>query len=123
MYNTYLSIGTVLMLKGEGKKVMVIGYLGYDKAGKAADYMGVTYPEGYMSSDSIIGFNETEILQVLHEGYKDVEQDRFFNEITAYVQGLSNQSTPTVPYVNTPTQPVVKEEMPKQNNDNDIDVI
>ena len=63
MYNTYLSIGTVLMLKGEGKKVMVIGYLGYDKTGKAADYMGVTYPEGYMSSDSIIGFNETEILE------------------------------------------------------------
>ena len=123
MNSTYLSIGTVLMLRGEGKKVMVIGYLGTDDNGKEVDYMAVTYPEGYMSAENIVGFNKNEVLQILHEGYRDVEQERFFNEITAYLQGVSTQNSPTVPFVNTPTQPVVKDEMPKQNNNNDVDVI
>ena len=122
MHNTYLSIGTVLMLKGEGKKVMVIGYLGNDGAGKEAEYMGVTFPEGYMSSDTIIGFNGNEVIQILHEGYKDIEQERFFNEITAYLQGVPNQNTQTVPFVDKPTQPVNNNTLPT-NNDNDIDVI
>ena len=71
MYNTYLSIGTVLMLKGEGKKVMVIGYLGYDKTGKAADYMGVTYPEGYMKDIKML--NKIDSLMKLQLMYKDYQ--------------------------------------------------
>lgn len=98
MYNQYLSIGSVVLLKGEGKKVMLIGYYGVDPSGKNVDYMGVVYPEGFITPNEIVGFNQTEVLQVLHEGYKDLEQERFFNELRAFEQGISTQSRPTVPY-------------------------
>ena len=132
MYNSYLAIGTVVMLKGEGKKVMIIGYYGRDTQDKAVDYMGVTYPEGYLSADAIVGFNQNEVLQVLHEGYKDLEQERFYGELSAFAQGLTKQSTPTVPFVNTPTQPVQQVQQPNQetvqqpisqSNNDDIDTI
>ena len=123
MYNTYLAIGSIVMLKGEGKKIMVIGYCGLDGNGKASDYMGVTYPEGYMNADSIIGFNEIEVLQVLHEGYKDVEQDRYFNELSAFLKGINTQKKPTVPFVNTPTQPVQSVQQTVPNDNEDIDTI
>ena len=100
MYNQLLSIGSVVLLKGEGKKVMVIGYYGVNSQGTNVDYMGVTYPEGYISSTDIVGFNQNEVIQVLHEGYKDVEQERFFTELNAYQNGANVQSSPTVPFVN-----------------------
>ena len=120
MYNSYLAIGSVVMLKGEGKKMMVIGYYGIDTDGKRVDYMGVTYPEGFIDADTIIGFNQNEVLQVLHEGYKDVEQERFYSELSAYAKGVSTQSTATVPFVNTPTQPV---QGSNTNDNSDIDTI
>ena len=126
MYNTYLAIGTIVMLKGEGKKVMVIGYYGVDNNGKSVDYMGVTYPEGFMDPDTIVGFNQNEVIQVLHEGYKDVEQDRFYTELKAFAEGMSTQRTATVPFVNTPTQVVQTPQQVQsnvQNDNNDIDTI
>lgn len=104
MYNQLLSIGSVVLLKGEGKKLMVIGYYGVDSKGTNVDYMGVTYPEGYISSNTIIGFNQNEVIQVLHEGYKDIEQERFFTELNAYQNGNAIQSSPTVPFVNPTAQ-------------------
>lgn len=123
MINGYLAIGSVVMVKGEGKKLMVIGYYGVDPSGKQVDYMGVTYPEGYMSSETIVGFNQNEVLQVLHEGYKDIEQERFYQELAAYAAGVGSQSSPTVPFVNTPTQPVQQSVQPQTDNDNNIDII
>ena len=123
MVNGYLAIGSVVMIKGEGKKLMVIGYYGEDKSGKAVDYMAVTYPEGYLSADIIIGFNQNEVLQVLHEGYKDVEQERFYRELAAYASGVGAQSSPTVPFVNTPTQPVQQTQAVQQQTDDNIDTI
>ena len=125
MYNQYLAIGTVVMLKGEGKKVMVIGYFGQDSQGHNVDYMGVVYPQGYLSEDAIVGFDQNEVIQVLHEGYKDLEQERFFNQLRAYEEGMEVQSSPTVPY-QKPTVPVNQNpqsvQMPQvNNNQEDID--
>ena len=124
MYNQLLSIGSVVLLKGEGKKLMLIGYFGVDSRGTSVDYMGVPYPEGYISSDTIVGFNQNEVIQVLHEGYKDVEQERFFTELNAYKNGTHIQSNATVPYVKETvpvqnTQPV-QQSVPNQNNPNTI---
>ncbi len=130
MYNQLLSIGSVVLLKGEGKKLMVIGYYGVDTNGTNVDYMAVTYPEGYVRSTEIVGFNQNEVIQVLHEGYKDIEQERFFTELSAFQNGIGTQSSATVPFVNTPaptqnTVPVQNIQMPQsanpQNNNEDID--
>lgn len=98
MYNQFLGIGSVVLLKGEGKKVMVIGYYGMDQTGRTVDYMGVVYPEGFFTPEKIVGFDQTEVMQVLHEGYKDIEQERYFADLRAFENGFSNQSKPTVPY-------------------------
>ena len=122
MVNGYLAIGSVVMIKGEGKKLMVIGYYGVDPSGKAVDYMAVTYPEGFVDANTIVGFNQNEIQQVIHEGYKDVEQERFFVELNGYLQGMSAQSTPTVPFVNNPTQ-TVQQTQPANQIDDTVDTI
>lgn len=127
MYNQFLGIGSVVLLKGEGKKVMIIGYYGLDQTGKTVDYMGVVYPEGYFTPDKIVGFDQLDVLQVLHEGYKDIEQERFFTDLRAFNQGLSNQTKATVPYqkptvpVQQSTQTVQTQQINTPTNNEDID--
>ena len=76
MNEKYLPIGTVVLLKGAEKKVMITSYLiftnGEDK--KMFDYGGCTYPEGVIESNYTVGFNHNEIDKVIHLGYIDDEQ-------------------------------------------------
>ena len=54
----FLPIGTVVMLKGGTKRVMIIGFCvtnGEDK--EVYDYSGCLYPEGLLSSNEICMFN------------------------------------------------------------------
>ena len=37
MQDKFLPIGSVVLLKGEGKKVMIIGYYGLDQTGKTVE--------------------------------------------------------------------------------------
>lgn len=67
-----LPIGTVVILKGANKKLMIIGYFPEDnKSKKKYDYVACLFPEGLMSSDSFYMFNKEKIQQVFHEGYKE----------------------------------------------------
>ena len=50
MIDKYLPIGTVCTLKGNNKKVMVIGFFSVEYNGniKMYDYQGCSYPEGIL---------------------------------------------------------------------------
>ena len=79
----FFPIGTVVLLTGGTKRVMVTGYMvtEVDKPDKVYDYCGVMYPEGSLSSDQVLLFNHSQIRRVYAEGYKDNEYDEFMYKL------------------------------------------
>ena len=81
MKDKFLPIGTVVLLKGATKKVMITNYLIYSAAEgaqkKMYDYGACTFPEGIIDSDAAIGFNHDEIAEVVYVGYENDEQKEF----------------------------------------------
>lgn len=73
--NTILPIGSVVMLKNGTKPVMIFGYMqqSQTRPGEMADYIGVPYPEGNISIAVQVGFQMTDIKEVLFEGYRTKE--------------------------------------------------
>ena len=77
----FLPIGTVVLLKGGKKELMIMSYCvfptgeAYDKNGKTNvngmmfDYGGCLYPEGMIKSDQLFVFNHDQIERVCFKGY------------------------------------------------------
>ena len=57
-------IGTVVTIKNEIKKVMIIGY-------QDNKYIGVLFPLGYINVDENIIFNDEDIINIYSLGYKE----------------------------------------------------
>lgn len=78
MNEKFLPIGTVVLLKGATKKVMITSYLifakGQDEKKKMYDYGGCPYPEGIVESNYAVGFDHDKIEKVIHLGYSDEEE-------------------------------------------------
>ena len=75
----YLPLGSVVLLKGASKKIMIVGYLSYSFSQKTEiyDYMGCLYPEGIISSDKNLLFNHDQIDEIYYLGYSDDEEKIF----------------------------------------------
>lgn len=82
----FLPIGTVVLLKGAKKRLMITGFCSYDeeKKDKAYDYTGCLYPEGIVTNKQMALFNHSQIEKVYHVGLKDQEE-------TIFKQNLVNQ--------------------------------
>ena len=80
MKKDYLPIGTVVLLKGGKKKLMITGFFvkaaGHDEI---FDYSGCLYPEGIINSKENGLFNHDQIEQVIYRGY-DSEEEKVFKE-------------------------------------------
>lgn len=82
----FLPIGTVVLLKGGKRELMIISYCivpsgeAYDKNGKVDvtdtmfDYGACVYPEGMITSDQLFGFNHDQIEKVVFKGYQTERQ-------------------------------------------------
>ena len=77
----YLPLGTVVLLKGGKKEIMILSYCivptgkTFDKNGevkdlKMFDYGACAYPEGMITSDQLFAFNHDQIDKVCHIGYQ-----------------------------------------------------
>ena len=79
MFKNLLPIGSVIMLKGGVKKLMitVIKVSTEDKPEKVYDYIGVFYPEGYIGAQSCFLFNHDDINDVVFKGYNNPEREDF----------------------------------------------
>ncbi len=75
----YLPIGTVAMLKGGTKRVMITGFCAIEdkEGGKMWDYSGCMYPEGFLSSKQTCLFNHEQIEKIYHFGLVDEEEEEF----------------------------------------------
>ena len=79
----FLPVGTVVLLKGGKKELMIISYCIipsgeiYDKNGKVEnmesrmfDYGGCVYPEGMVTSDQLFAFDHNQIEKIVYMGYQ-----------------------------------------------------
>lgn len=84
----YLPIGTVALLKGGTKRVMITGFCaaGKNKPDEIWDYSGCIYPEGIVSSNSVLLFDHSQITKIYHMGFVDEEEKRFKEKL----KGLLN---------------------------------
>jgi hypothetical protein len=71
--NTILPIGSVVKLKKGTKPVMIFGYMQKSSLypDQMMDYIGVPYPEGNLHVKAQLGFQTTDIGEVLFEGFRD----------------------------------------------------
>lgn len=95
----FLPIGTVVLLKGGKKELMIISYCifpageVYDKNGPVEDvgetmfeYGGCVYPEGMVTSDQLFAFNHDQIEKVLFRGYETDKQKTISTVLLAAVE-------------------------------------
>lgn len=84
-----LPIGTVVMLKGAKKRVMISGFCAMDEEhpGKVWDYSGCMYPEGFLSSNQTCLFDHEQIEKVYHLGLIDDEEEEFKEKLRKLLDG------------------------------------
>lgn len=63
-----LKIGSLVSLKQDGVKVLIIGHL-MQVRDTYTDYAGVLYPYGIGSLEDIVYFNQDDIQTLIKEGY------------------------------------------------------
>lgn len=67
-----LSVGTIVMLKGGDKTIMIYGLnvVNLDNKEKY-DYLACLYPEGYLGDEHNIFLNHSDIVQIISENKGD----------------------------------------------------
>ncbi len=83
MYEKYLPIGTVVLLKGATKRLMITGFCSVSNEDKDTiyDYSGCLYPEGVLTSEQTALFNHDQIEKLFCIGYSDDEDKTFRKKI------------------------------------------
>lgn len=90
----FLPIGTVVLLKGGSKRLMVTGFCSIPNEDKTKmfDYTGCLYPEGVINSKEIALFNHDQIEKVYFLGYKDEEEKQFKEKLNNFIIKLQNNT-------------------------------
>lgn len=83
MNEKYLPIGTVVMLKGGEKRVMICGYCMVDEKNQNVvyDYDGCMFPEGILNSNQALLFNHDQIEKIYFVGLEDQEEKEFVEKL------------------------------------------
>ena len=80
-----LPIGSVVLLEGGKKRVMIYGVRQIEQETQEEyDYIGVVYPEGNMGQGSQVVFNHDKIQEVFFKGYEDEERQDFIQRLSDY---------------------------------------
>lgn len=92
IYEKFLPIGTVVMLKGGKKRAMIIGFcaVSEEEKTKIYDYSGCLYPEGMISSNQTLLFNHSQIDKIYHVGLTDDEEKNFKNKLNDLIKKVYN---------------------------------
>ena len=73
-----LPIGSVVLLNGGEKRLMICGRVQTDVAtGKTYDYSACFYPDGIISSKEMFMFNNENIRKIFFIGFQDGEEFAF----------------------------------------------
>ena len=78
MIENLFPAGSVVSLEGAQKKLMIVGISVFSEDENTTyDYIGVPYPEGFISSELMFLFNHADIAQVHFLGFVDAEFQAF----------------------------------------------
>ena len=82
MYKDLLPIGSVVLLKGGEKRIMICGRI-QAKAGENEiyDYSACYYPQGIVDPTSMVFFNRDAIDRVFFLGFQDAEELAFRSDV------------------------------------------
>lgn len=94
MYDYLLPIGSVVLLKGGIKKLMITGVCQSNTTDPTVlyDYVAVLYPEGQLASNANFMFNHNRISDVIFKGYENPEREDFIRYLN---QAHENQDANT----------------------------
>ena len=113
----YLPVGTVVMLKGAKKRLMITGFAimdGEKKNNKIFDYCGCLYPEGVVNTSQNAVFDHEQIERVDYYGFRDQEEIEFKTKLVQLVaanpivDNVNNTVTPAAGFTvnsGSPAQP------------------
>ena len=93
----YLPLGTVVILKGASKRIMITGFasMSPETGDKVFDYSGCTYPEGFMNYNEVCVFDHERIDKVFAKGYTDQEAEEFHKLLAEQIKNISNNNSKT----------------------------
>jgi len=85
-----LPIGSVVILHGGQKRLMIFGVMQTDEGAGGAehDYIGVIYPEGNVGNEMQFLFDHSDIAAVYHRGYEDGERAAFITQLEEIYKGM-----------------------------------
>ena len=88
----YILIGTVVMLKGGTKRLMILGFYAVSEKNKDVvyDYSGCLYPEGLLSSEQVALFNHEQIETIHYMGLVDEEEKEFKKRLKELENDIDN---------------------------------
>ena len=86
----FLPIGTVVLLDGATKKVMITGFASVspDTGKRIFDYSGCVYPEGFFSYNEVCVFDHNQIVEVCHTGLVNEEEKAFKEDLKNKIEDL-----------------------------------
>ena len=97
MEEKYLPIGTVCLLKGGKKRVMIIGFgiRPDENPDIMYDYLGCLFPEGVISLKQNMVFNHDQIQTIIAKGFADEETIKFNTELKNAIAKLNIKQAPS----------------------------
>ena len=84
-YGLLLPIGSVVKLKNMDKKIMVNGLLSVSQD-VVKDYSGCLYPEGMLSGNECVLFDQEDIEELIFKGYVDEDEISFKKSLNDNVE-------------------------------------
>ena len=89
----YLPLGTVVLLEGGAKRVMITGFAtaSSDDPDLIYDYAGCMYPQGFITSNQTVLFDHDQIQKIYHFGLIDPEWVEFQSNLKKFLESLDEQ--------------------------------
>ena len=98
MYKDLLPVGSVVLLKGGDKRIMICGRIqAKENEDTIYDYSACYYPEGIVDPSSMFFFNRDAIDRVFFIGFQDVEELEFKAKVLANLGELEIRDGQIVP--------------------------
>ncbi len=96
MEEKLLPIGSVILLRGGTKELMIIGYFPVDKeTGECYEYEGCLYPEGLITTEDIALIHHDAIEKVVQRGYASAATENILKKYTQLYKRLKENKNIT----------------------------
>lgn len=93
-FSKFLPVGSVVLLEGGTKRLMITGFLisPLEDKTKVYDYSGCLYPEGIIKTDQVALFNHNQIREVVFTGFSDEEEKNFKSHLEELLLKKQNEN-------------------------------